>query len=230
MSSTVMTSATSPRITSGKLIGMRELTFLLAFSMTTAWAASPGLAVDYQMARGHEIVAHVRNLANIPATAFIVGTSETNFVVTDSLLGSREGRPLWPAESVEVTLRSASGGARVLAAVFEDGSVTGELQWTERIMASRRAARENLAIAGGLFDLALQTHTDRLGLLRSVGQYEQRYEALHAGAPSAVWQRAMALIGSPEGGDASLEKLAVTAAFEFQQWKARLEESQPAIW
>ena len=88
---------------------MRELTFLLAFSMTTAWAASPGLAVDYQMPRGHEIVAHVRNLANIPATAFIVGTSETNFVVTDSLLGSREGRPLWPAETMPATSSRSTG-------------------------------------------------------------------------------------------------------------------------
>lgn len=59
-------------------------------------------------------------------TAFAVGTSETNIISTDVLLGAHEGRPLRMGDAAEVRIPKGAGEAQLLATVFADGSTEGE--------------------------------------------------------------------------------------------------------
>lgn len=133
-------------------------------------AAPPRLAMDAQHRVNGELIVQVRNDSEVAATAFLVGTSEKNFVSIDTLLGAREGRALRPGEATEVRVPQAdSVDARVLAAVFEDGSASGPNRWVEELMATRREAHQEIPLA--------------LALLRNATEYDYKAPAV------ALWFR-----------------------------------------
>jgi len=127
---------------------MRKLTFVLVFSLSAAFAESPRLAVVSQHVAGGQLVVQVRNDFEVPATAVLVGTSETEFGSADVLLGAREGRVLKAGEIAEVKFASSGGGeVRVLAGIFEDGSFEGDARLVNQLLAARGEVYSQLPMA-----------------------------------------------------------------------------------
>ncbi len=126
---------------------MRTFIVLLALCWT-ALAGQPRLAVDSQHLAGGDLMVQVRNDSEVAVTAFLVGTSEKSFVSTDTLLGARDGRPLKPGETAEIRVPHADAAeASVLAAVFEDGTVSGSNRWVQELLATRQEARQEIPLA-----------------------------------------------------------------------------------
>jgi len=133
-----MTNARSPRNIFGKLNGMRKLTLLTAFSLSTVFAASPKLVINSQYLDGRDRVVQVRNDSEATVTAFVVGTSETALASTDILLGANEGRLLRAGDTAEVRIPNAGDAeAHALAAIFEDGTTEGDQVSVGRLIQQR---------------------------------------------------------------------------------------------
>jgi hypothetical protein len=127
---------------------MRKLTLVLVFSLSAAFAESPRLAVVSQHVAGGQLAVEVRNDFEVPATAVLVGTSDTAFGSADVLLGAREGRALEAGQIAEVKFANSGGGvARVLAGVFADGSTEGEAHWVNQLLAARQQVYSQLPMA-----------------------------------------------------------------------------------
>jgi hypothetical protein len=118
---------------------MRKLTFLLAFSLSAVFAASPKLVINFQYLDGRDRVVQVRNDSETTVTAFLVGTSETALATTDMLLGANEGRLLRAGDTAEVKIPNAGDAeAHVFAAIFEDGTTEGDSLSVGRLIQGRR--------------------------------------------------------------------------------------------
>ena len=134
---------------------MRRLSLLVVFSLSPVFAAGPKLAVDSQSVAAGELIVRVRNLADVPVTAFLVGTSETKYVTVDVVLGARDGRALPPGETTEARLPNFDAGeAKVMAAIFEDGTIAGDAHSQHQLLAPRVEAYYALPQALAMLRLA----------------------------------------------------------------------------
>jgi len=127
---------------------MRNLTLLLAFSLSAAFAASPKLVITSQYQDGRDHVVQVRNDSEIAVTAFRVGASDAAAINTDMLLGAHEGRVLATGDTAEVRIAGAGEAeAHVLAAIFENGTTEGDSGSVSRLLNDRRDVAEQIRFA-----------------------------------------------------------------------------------
>ncbi len=132
---------------------MRKLTLLLAFSFSAVFAAAPKVVVVSQYLDGRDRVVQVRNDSETAATAFLVGASESSVISTDMLLGARGGRLLKPGETAEVKVPKSSGAdAQVMAAIFEDGTIEGDIVAANRLFTTRRNVYSQIPLALSLLN------------------------------------------------------------------------------
>jgi hypothetical protein len=208
---------------------MRTLAVLLAFSLGTVLAQSPKLVVDDQTNFGDRAFVHIRNTYNISATAYMVGI-DGKFVEVDSLLGDRDGRPLFPAQQIQIALHGMDPGAevRLLAAVFEDGTVEGEHQALRHIIDRRQAAANDMVMALGLLNHAIDQKVDRPMAVSWFSQWQERYQRSHVNDTSPVWRTAVKLLSKADG-DQTLGDSAREAIQVFKAWSEKLHESKPVL-
>ena len=209
---------------------MRTLTVLLAFSLGTVLAQSPKLVVDDQTNAGDRVLVHIRNTYDISATAYMVGIDD-KFVEVDSLLGDHDGRPLLPAQQIQIALSGLDAGAevRVMAAVFEDGTTEGERQPVRHILDKRQVAASDMTMALGLLNHAIEQKVDRPMAVSWFSQWQERYQRSHANDTSPVWRTAVKLLLKVDKGNQTLEDSARDAIQVFKAWSEKLHESKPVL-
>jgi len=207
---------------------VRELTFLLALSLTPVFAESPKLALDSERATRDESIVQVRNISRVPATAFAVAASEKEFAMVDVLLGGRDGHPLLPGETAEVRLpRGAVGTPQVVAAVFEDGSVAGEHRWVDRLLGTRRSVSNDLPMALTLARHAITQSVQASSAAFWFHQWDDRYRGSHPGEMNPVWRAAEMVF--QQAGKTSAEQPARDLIRVFEELQSNLAQSKPAL-
>lgn len=207
---------------------MRKLTLLCAFSLSAAFAADPKVAVTSFVMEGQDRTVQVRNDAETPVTAFLVGASETEFVTTDMLLGARDGRLLKPGELAEVKVPGATGPQpRVLAAIFDDGATEGDALSVSRLIAARREVYNQLSFA---LSLLQNENVNRVPASMVAGWFRQWRQRWLAADPTR--QMAIALAGEmylERAGQQTATRPAHELIEVFEELSAKLAASQPAF-
>jgi hypothetical protein len=205
---------------------MRELTILLAFSLTTAFGESPRLSIDSQTRSGNDTVVMLRNESHVPATSYTVGTSSQEFSSTDTLLGGRNGMPLLYGDTVEVRVRGGAGEARVMAAVFEDGITEGDRHAITQLLERRQAAYNDIPRALTLLRHAVDQHVDRHTAAGWFRQWVERYHSARGETSSVPLAAEMLLMNRQ---DRSVEAPARELVRVFDEVFSKLRESKPAL-
>jgi hypothetical protein len=207
---------------------MRELTFLLALSLTPVFAESPKLALDSERVTPNESIVQVRNISQVPATAFVVAASEKDFAMVDVLLGGADGHLLLPGATAEVKLpRAPAGAPQVVAAVFEDGTTAGEQRWVERLLAKRRSISNDLPMALTLARHAITQSAEASSAAFWFHQWDERYRGSHPGEINPVWRAAEMVF--QQAGKASAEQPARDLIRAFEELQSNLAQSKPAL-
>ena len=208
---------------------MRILTALLAFSWCALLAQSPKLVVDDQTNAGERVLVHIRNTYDISATAYMVGIGG-KFVEADSLLEEHD-RALLPAQQIQIALRGVDPGTevRVMAAVFEDGTVEGEHVALRHLLDKRQAAANDMTIALGLLKHAIEQKVDRPMAVSWFIQWQQRYQSSHLNQTSPVWRTAVKLLSTADKSDQTLEDSAHQTIQLFKDWSDKLQQSKPVL-
>lgn len=200
----------------------------MMFSLCPVFAAAPKLAVDSQSVAAGELIVRVRNVADVPATAFLVGTSETKYAIVDTLLGARAGRALPPGETAEVRLANPDKGeANVMSAIFEDGTIVGDARSMHLLLAPREEAYYALPQA-----LALLHHASTQDFSASTvaSWFRHWQERWRAGDPTRVMtvQLAAEVFLSRHGNEPA-EAPARELIQVFDELSAKLAKSRPQL-
>jgi hypothetical protein len=207
---------------------MRELTLLLVLSLTPVFAESPKLALDSERVTRDESIVQVRNISQVPATAFVVAASEKDFAMVDALLGGGDGHPLLPGAMAELKLpRGPAGAPQVVAAVFEDGTVAGDQRWVERLLGTRRSVSNDLPMALSLARQAITQSVQASGAAFWFHQWDERYRASRPGESNPVWRAAEMVF--QQAGKASAEQPARDLIRVFEELQSNLAQSKPAL-
>jgi hypothetical protein len=204
---------------------MRKLSFLLAFSLSAALAGPAKLVVESQQMGAGELIVQVRNLADVPATAVLAG-SETNFATVDVLLGARNGRLLEPAETVEVRIPNADA-AGTLAAIFEDGTTTGDWWAVLQLIQARQKVYSDLPQALAFLRLAETQSISAATVSGWFRQWQQRWLASRPGDVKSVPLAAELFLkraGSERAAGPAHELIGV-----FEDLSAKLAASKPEL-
>jgi hypothetical protein len=206
---------------------MRKLTFVLVFSLSSAFAESPRLAVVSQHVAGGQLAVQVRNDSDVAATAILVGTSDTAFGSVDTVLGAHGGRALQPGEIAEVRFASSGGGEMSVAGVFEDGSTDGEARWVSQLLAARQQVYSELSMALGLLRNDNVQNVSASTVAFWFRQWQDRWMAAD---PSRAMTIAMtAEIYLKRAGDTSAAAPARDLLQLFQDLSGKLAASKPAL-
>ncbi len=207
---------------------MRKLTLLLAFSLTAAFAAAPKVAITSFAAEGQDRTVQVRNDGETPVTAFLVGASGTEFVLTDMLLGARDGRLLKPGELAEVKVPGATDPQpRVLAAIFEDGTTEGDAPSVSRLITARREVYNQLSFA---LSLLQNENVNRLPASAVAAWFRQWRERWLAADPARQMPVAIAAeMYLDRAGNETATRPAHELIEVFEELSAKLAASQPAF-
>ena len=207
---------------------MSKLTFVLIFSLSAAFAESPRLAVVSQHMAGGQLVVQVRNDSELPATAVLVGTSDTAFGSTDVLLGALEGRALPAGQIAEVKFASSgSEEARVLAGVFEDGSTEGDARWVSQLLAERQLVYSQLPMALSLLRNGNVENVPASTVAFWFRQWQDRWLAADPTRAMAVPMAAEMYLR--RAGDAPAAAPARDLIQLFQNLSTRLAASKPSL-
>jgi len=207
---------------------MRELTLLVAMTLTPVFAESPRLAVDSATVAGGQWILQVRNASEVPATAFAVGTSEANYATTDVLLGARGGHPVWPGETVEVRLPKAGADQpAILAAVFEDGTTAGDARWVNHLLTTLQSVYHDLPNAISLLRHAAERGERATTVAGWFHQWSERYRASHPADGNPVALAAEMLFAREGNQPAAQPARDLTQLFEGLF--SSLAESKPAL-
>ena len=148
---------------------------------------------------------HLRNNYSAPATAWIVECRvETNhgqavasqWYWSDQEIGF-EGKPLTPGKEIEFRIPSIPPNLmkagptpakcenfQVVAAVFTDGTVSGDLKWINAIVGDRQRAYQDITRATGLLTSAVSSNTDRATLVKQLSDWAETESPLRARRPS----------------------------------------------
>jgi peroxiredoxin len=73
---------------------------------------------------------------------------------------------------------------QVVAAVFADGTVSGDLKWINAIVGERQRAYQDIARATGLLTTAVSSNTDRATLVKQLTDWAETESPLRARRPS----------------------------------------------
>ena len=207
---------------------MRKLTLLLAFSLTAAFAADPKVAITSFVVEGQDRTVQVRNDAETPVTAFLVGASGTEFVSTDMLLGARDGRLLKPGELAEVKVPGVTDPQpRVLAAIFDDGTTEGDAVSVSRLITARREVYNQLSFA---LSLLQNENVNRLPASAVAAWFRQwRERGLAADPTRQMPVSTAAEMYLERAGNETATRPAHELIEVFEELSAKLAASQPAL-
>lgn len=207
---------------------MRNLTLLLAFSLSGAFAASSKVTVTSFVAEGQHRVVQVRNDSETVVTAFLVGVSETEFVTTDTLLGAHDGRPLKPGETADVKVPGVTDPQpQVLAAIFEDGTTEGDAVSVNRLIEARREVSNQIPFAQSLLHNQNVNNFPASTVARWFRQWRERWLA---GEPTR--QMAVALAAEmylERAGNETATRPARELIQVFEELSEKLAASQPQL-
>jgi hypothetical protein len=207
---------------------MRRPSLLVMFSLCPIFAAAPKLAVDSQSVAAGELIVRVRNLADVPATAFLVGASETNYVTVDTLLGARAGRALPPGETAEVRLPNPDAGeASVMAAIFDDGTTAGDARSMHQLLAPREEAYQALPQALALLRHAAAQDFSASTVAFWFQQWQDRWRASDPTRGMTVQLAAEAFLR--QHGAEPAEAPARELIQVFEELSAKLAKSRPEL-
>jgi hypothetical protein len=207
---------------------MRRLSFLVVFSLSPIFAAAPKLAVDSQNVAAGELIVSVRNLADVPVMAFLVGTSDTKYVTVDALLGARNGRPLPPGETAEARLPNPEAGeAKVMAAIFEDGTIAGDAHSEHLLLAPRVEAYYALPQAFAMLRLAATQDVSASTAASWFHQWQERWRASDPNRGTTVQLTAEVFLSQRGAEPAAAPARELIQAFE--ELSAKLAKSRPEL-
>jgi hypothetical protein len=207
---------------------MHKLAFVLVFSWSAVFAESPQLAVVSQHVSGGQLIVQVRNDAEVPATAILVGTSDAVFASADFLLAGREGRALQAGQIAEVKFASSGGGeARVLAGIFEDGSYQGDARLMNQLVAGRREVYSQLPMALALLRNGNVQNVSASTVAFWFHQWQDRWLAADPGRTMAIAMTAEVYL--KRAGDAPATASAHDLIQVFEDLCAKLAASKPAL-
>jgi hypothetical protein len=207
---------------------MRRLSVLVMFSLCPVLAVAPKLSVDSQSVAAGELIVRVRNLADVPATAFLVAASETNYAAVDVLLGGRAGRALPSGETAEVRLPNPEAGeASVMAAIFEDGTTTGDARWMRQLLAPREEAYYALPQALALLRHAATQDFSASTVAFWFQQWQDRWRASDPNRGMTVQLAAETFL--KQHGSEPAEAPARELIQVFEELSAKLAKSRPEL-
>ena len=151
------------------------------------------------------VTIHLHNDYSSAATAWIlqcqVPQGGSRFHWTDQDL-SFQTKPIEPGKEIEFAIRpmqapmmqrAANPGScedfHVIAAVFADGTVSGDLQWIDAIVGDRRQAYQDLAKANEILSDAISKQTDAAGVIQQLTDWQKsaRPEGMGGGKPSPTY-------------------------------------------
>ena len=191
---------------------------------------------------------HLRNEYRAPATAWIVechGETDpgkgwtSQWYWSDQEIGL-EGKPLEPGKETEFRYTPPKGNPmmggqaqgtcenfQVVAAVFADGSVTGEFTWINAIIQERQKVYQDLTKAKDLLNKAISEGTDRSSVIRKLTDWRESEPPGTMGQkPIANWGRQSR--PSKEGPNADLlpvRPFARAAAVGVTLWLIQQKET-----
>jgi thiol-disulfide isomerase/thioredoxin len=161
---------------------------------------------------------HIRNHYSSPATAWIVAcrgeagrASESRWHWTDQETGL-DGKPLAAGAETEfkfparqsltgkagTEMAAPCGDFHVVAAVFADGTVTGDFRWVNGVAMERQGLREDTSKAAGFLREAIAGRTDRASLIKTLAEWRDR--ATPSGYPRTAPANCFVSYGWRNGG------------------------------
>jgi len=208
---------------------MRNLTLLLAFSLSAAFAADPKVVtVTSFVMEGPYSILQVRNDSETAVTAFLVGASETVFVTTDTLLGPHNGRPLLPGETAEVKVPGVTDPQpRVLAAIFADGTTEGDAVSVGRLIQPRRDVYNQLPLALALLRNENVNNFPASTVAAWFRQWQNRWQAADPTREMTVAIAAEMYL--ERAGNETAARPARELIQAFEELSAKLAASQPQL-
>ncbi len=158
---------------------------------------------------------HLRNAYNAAANAWVVGCQSDSIGQgtlkwhwTNQNL-SLDGKPLGPGQETAfrispfptsmgpVTGKGTCDKFRLIAAVFADGTVTGDLKWITATVAEERRVHQDIAKATDLLKKSLEDGTDRLEVIQQLVEWHKA--GLRDGMPQQPSPGSTTVYGSSSG-------------------------------
>jgi len=181
----------------------------LFFIFCACLAAQPArpvreLAVTFNGDGDNEVI-RVRNQYSSPATAWILQcetpTGGSRHYSNDQDL-SFQTKPIAAGEEIEFKIpprnpammqqtrdQSTCADFHAIAAVFADGTVSGDLRWIEAVVADRRQAYQDIAKATEILNTASTKGTDTADVVKQIADWQK------SNAPAAMTPRPVATYG-----------------------------------
>jgi peroxiredoxin len=169
---------------------MRCGTLLLLFCACLAGQPAAPVIRDLAVTttgEGEDKTIHIRNQYSSSATAWILqcetpqggsryywNDQELSFQTTPIAPG-REIEFKFPASPAPMMRQMAEGGTcwdfHSIAAVFGDGTVSGNLEWIDAVIADRRKAYQDIAKAREILDKAISDGTDTAAVIQQLTEW-----------------------------------------------------------